>query len=151
MAQSPAERMGLLQTVLHLLDRAIGLLPVEWAERGRALLADLFLGRSEDERQVLQALDEALSRWLRDCDLAGFDRPVPLAVAREAWLGALDELFQEEEWGADPEAVRELTARLQAALLRYGLPATLAEDGTGIDIRAVGDAGGPTSSPPAVV
>jgi exodeoxyribonuclease V gamma subunit len=65
--------------------------PVEWAERGRALLADLFLGRSEDERQVLQALDEALSRWLRDCDLAGFDRPVPLAVAREAWLAALDE------------------------------------------------------------
>lgn len=65
--------------------------PAEWAERGRQLLAQLFRATNEDERQALQALDEALSHWLRDCALAGFDQPVPLAVAREAWLEALEE------------------------------------------------------------
>lgn len=36
LAETPAERLGLLQTVLRLIDRAVGLLPGDWAERMRA-------------------------------------------------------------------------------------------------------------------
>lgn len=64
--------------------------PVDWAERLRALLADLFDARDERERGVLAALDDALRQWLDDCQRADFDAPVPLAVARTAWLDALD-------------------------------------------------------------
>jgi exodeoxyribonuclease V gamma subunit len=36
-------------------------------------------------------LNEALQNWLETCASAEFDEAVPLAVLREAWLGALDE------------------------------------------------------------
>jgi len=65
--------------------------PSAWAERLRRLLAELFDAREERERLLLAALDEALLRWLDDCQRAGFDASVPLAVARTAWLDALDE------------------------------------------------------------
>lgn len=65
--------------------------PVDWADRLRVLLGDLFDARDERERGVLAALDEALLRWLDDCQRAEFDAPVPLAVARTAWLDALDQ------------------------------------------------------------
>ncbi|HSI50864.1 MAG TPA: exodeoxyribonuclease V subunit gamma [Ideonella sp.] len=65
--------------------------PAQWAERGRALLADLFRAGSDDERQTLAALDDALATWLDACAQAGFEAEVPLAVTREAWLDALDE------------------------------------------------------------
>ena len=60
MAQSPAERMGLLQTVLHLLDRAIGLLPVEWAERMRHTVT----GDLEHEARIERSYDDLRTRTL---------------------------------------------------------------------------------------
>ena len=52
-SESPAERMSLLQTVLRLLDRAVGLLPKEWADRIRGTAsADL-----EREREIERAYD----------------------------------------------------------------------------------------------
>ena len=63
--------------------------PAQWAERARALLAQCFEAQTEAERQALQALRQALDDWLRACDGAGFEQPVPLAVAREAWLQTL--------------------------------------------------------------
>jgi hypothetical protein len=52
-AESPAERMGLLQTVLRLIDRAVGLLPPEWADRMRGTVSsDL-----ERERKIERAYD----------------------------------------------------------------------------------------------
>jgi len=63
--------------------------PTQWAERGRALLAALFKPRDDNDRNALSALDRALSDWVRACDEAGFAEPVPLAVARSAWLDAL--------------------------------------------------------------
>ena len=52
-AESPAERMGLLQTVLRLIDRAVGLLPREWADRMRGTVSsDL-----ERERKIERAYD----------------------------------------------------------------------------------------------
>ena len=52
-AESPAERMSLLQTVLRVLDRAVGMLPREWAGRMRALVN----GDLDRERKVERAYD----------------------------------------------------------------------------------------------
>ena len=65
--------------------------PVDWAERLRTLVADLFDASDDVERALLAALDTALASWLQACALAGFNEPVDLAVAREAWLQALDQ------------------------------------------------------------
>ena len=59
-AESPADRMSLLQTVLRLVDRAVGLLPGEWAERMRASVN----GDLERERRTERAYDELRKRTL---------------------------------------------------------------------------------------
>jgi exodeoxyribonuclease V gamma subunit len=63
--------------------------PAQWAERGRALLSAMFKPRDDNDRNALSALDQALTDWVRACGEAGFAEPVPLAVARSAWLEAL--------------------------------------------------------------
>lgn len=63
--------------------------PTVWAERGRALLQALFLPADDADRLALDALELALAHWLQACDRAGFDTPVPLDVARCAWMDAL--------------------------------------------------------------
>ena len=65
--------------------------PAQWAERLRALVASCFEATDDADRAVLAALDDALSSWLQACELAGFAGEVDLAVAREAWLGGVDE------------------------------------------------------------
>jgi exodeoxyribonuclease V gamma subunit len=65
--------------------------PAAWAERLRALVTAFFAATDDSDRAVLAAVDDALSTWLHACELAGFADPVELAVAREAWLGAVDE------------------------------------------------------------
>jgi exodeoxyribonuclease V gamma subunit len=65
--------------------------PAEWGEQARALLAAFFDGSEETDRLTLAQLREALQSWLETCENAEFAEAVPLAVLREAWLGALDE------------------------------------------------------------
>ena len=65
--------------------------PTQWAERFRALQADLLLAHSDDERQTLAALDKALGTCLAHAEQAQFSATLPLDVAREAWLNAVDE------------------------------------------------------------
>ena len=66
--------------------------PAQWGERLRALLADGFdAGRDDDDALALQRLDDALADWEQACADAGFAGPLPLAVVREHWLGAIDE------------------------------------------------------------
>jgi exodeoxyribonuclease V gamma subunit len=67
------------------------LTPAEWGARARALMARFFRGRDDDDRMMLNQLDEALQCWLEICENALFDEPVPLAVMREAWLSELDQ------------------------------------------------------------
>jgi len=64
--------------------------PASWAERLRALLTDLVRATDDIDRQTLAALDDALERWLDACFDAGFDAELPLNVAGEAWLSALE-------------------------------------------------------------
>lgn len=52
-ADSPVDRTGLLQTVLRLMDRAIGMLPAEWAARMRRSIS----GDLDRERRAEQAYD----------------------------------------------------------------------------------------------
>lgn len=63
--------------------------PLQWAERGRAMLAALFKPQGDADRNALAALDQALNDWTRAADQANFADAVPLAVARSAWLEAL--------------------------------------------------------------
>ena len=65
--------------------------PAEWGEQARALLAAFFDASDEADRLTLGQLQDALQNWLETCDNAEFTEAVPLAVLREAWLGALDE------------------------------------------------------------
>ncbi|MDZ7813602.1 MAG: hypothetical protein U5L74_10970 [Ideonella sp.] len=82
----------LLERLLHWAQAlATPASPTGWAERFRALLADLLLAQSDDERQTLAALDKALGTWLAHSADAQFTTELPLDVAREAWLNAVDE------------------------------------------------------------
>ena len=65
--------------------------PAEWGVQARALLAAFFKAGEEGDRLTLAQLEQALQDWLETCEGAEFSGEVPLAVLREAWLGALDE------------------------------------------------------------
>jgi hypothetical protein len=54
LSETPVERMTLLQTVLRLIDRAVGLLPGEWAERMRVSAS----GDLDRERKIQRAYDD---------------------------------------------------------------------------------------------
>ncbi len=65
--------------------------PAQWHVRCRALLEVFLDPADEDDRLMLSSLDDALGRWLDDCEDAGFDAPVTLPVLREGWLAGVDE------------------------------------------------------------
>jgi exodeoxyribonuclease V gamma subunit len=67
------------------------LTPMEWGERARALIARFFRARDDEDRMMLNQLEESLQCWLEVCENALFDEPVPLGVMREAWLSELDQ------------------------------------------------------------
>jgi exodeoxyribonuclease V gamma subunit len=67
------------------------LTPKEWGERARALMSRFFRARDDEDRMMLNQLDEALQCWLEICENALFEEPVPLGVMREAWLSELDQ------------------------------------------------------------
>lgn len=61
-ADSPIERISLLQTVMRMLDRALGLLPAEWAARMRGTIG----GDLDRERRVEKAYDDLRNHTLDD-------------------------------------------------------------------------------------
>lgn len=66
LVDSPAERVSLLQTVLGVLDRAVGLLPAAWADRiRRSALSDL-----ADEQRLDRAYAVMRARVLEDSSKA---------------------------------------------------------------------------------
>lgn len=77
LSDTPGERATLLQSVLRLLDRAVGMLPDEWARRVRGgVMADL-----ERDREIERAYANLRQRTLasaaklsRKGDRAGFER-----------------------------------------------------------------------------
>jgi exodeoxyribonuclease V gamma subunit len=67
------------------------LTPREWGERARALMARFFRASDDQDRMMLNQLEESLQCWLEICENALFEEPVPLGVMREAWLSELDQ------------------------------------------------------------
>jgi exodeoxyribonuclease V gamma subunit len=65
--------------------------PAHWGERARELIQAFFVPNDESDQQILGRLDEYLQNWLASCFDAGYAESVPLAVVREAWMGAIDE------------------------------------------------------------
>ena len=81
----------LVEALNHWFEQARGrATPALWAERGRALLQAFFDPVDERDRATVAALHDALRAWLEACATAGFEQPVDLAVAREAWLSSVD-------------------------------------------------------------
>jgi exodeoxyribonuclease V gamma subunit len=64
--------------------------PASWVARFRTLLAGLVRPLDEADRQTLAALEAALLAWQEACDQAAFDEPLPLDVAAQAWMDALE-------------------------------------------------------------
>ena len=62
LTETPAERISLLQTVMRLIDRAIGMLPAEWASRMRTTVG----GDLERERKTEQAYQELRTKTLEE-------------------------------------------------------------------------------------
>lgn len=65
--------------------------PTEWSRRFRALLARFFLAEGERETMTLDALHAGLDDWDELCARVGLREPLPLNVAREAWLAGIDQ------------------------------------------------------------
>jgi hypothetical protein len=61
-ADSPIERISLLQTVMRLIDRAMGFMPPEWASRMRGTAG----GELERERRVEKAYDDLRNDTLKE-------------------------------------------------------------------------------------
>ena len=79
-ADSPVERIGLLRTVMRMIDRAIGMLPAEWASRMRKTAA----GQLESEQKIEQAYNDLRTRTLDEAArLAAKGRAADLERLRE--------------------------------------------------------------------
>lgn len=60
--------------------------PGDWAATFTQLLATFFDPANDDDRLLLDQMNNALRHWLADCELAGFDNTLPLAHARQGWF-----------------------------------------------------------------
>ncbi|GHU08425.1 RecBCD enzyme subunit RecC [Betaproteobacteria bacterium] len=91
-----ARLLGPLTRLLDTLEDTRGTLtrptpPSEWGERFRKLLTDFFRAKDEQDEALITRLQDALDNWLELCEAANLVENLPLAIAREAWLGALDQ------------------------------------------------------------
>jgi hypothetical protein len=68
-SDSPPERVSLLQTVLRLIDRAVGSMPAEWVNRMRRSAN----GELEREQRTERAYDELRTRTLEEAARLGAD------------------------------------------------------------------------------
>jgi hypothetical protein len=80
LSDSAAERIGLLRTVMRLIDRAIGLLPAEWATRMRRTVG----GDLDRELRTEQAYNDLRTRSLEEVNkLAAKGRAADLEKLRD--------------------------------------------------------------------
>jgi hypothetical protein len=79
-AETPGERVGLLQTVMRLIDRVIGLMPAEWAARMRSSVS----GDLDRERRTEAAYADLRTRTLEEAaKLASRGRASDLEALRD--------------------------------------------------------------------
>ncbi|WP_312564947.1 exodeoxyribonuclease V subunit gamma [Comamonas sp.] len=100
-----AELAGVLAAVLERLMRwwreaLQDAQPDVWAQRLRQLAQDMFDPQDDVEQALLDGLEQSLARWQEACDQASYAQPIPLAVAQEAWLQALEQPALEQRFRA---------------------------------------------------
>jgi hypothetical protein len=79
-AESPVERIGLLKTVMRLIDRAMAMMPGEWASRMRRVVA----GDLDREQKSEQAYNDLRTRTLEEANkLAARGRAADLEKLRD--------------------------------------------------------------------
>ena len=79
-AESPVERIGLLKTVMRLIDRAMAMMPGEWASRMRRVVT----GDLDREQRAEQAYTDLRTRTLEEANkLAARGRAADLEKLRE--------------------------------------------------------------------
>jgi len=65
--------------------------PLEWVQRIEALLSDCFDMQNPEALALEARVVAAMQKWLMACDDAEFNDAIPLAIARDSWLKALEE------------------------------------------------------------
>lgn len=65
--------------------------PVLWVERLQSLLKVFFRPVEDSENLLVNQLLRLLDDWLRTCESAQFDEPLPLSVMHETWLAGIEE------------------------------------------------------------
>ncbi|MCK8514967.1 exodeoxyribonuclease V subunit gamma [Methylonatrum kenyense] len=91
-----AALLGPLRALLDTLEQQLKAFrepgrPADWAQRIEALLTDCFALHGADELALESRVVGAMQGWTLACEEAGFDEPIPLSVARDAWLSALED------------------------------------------------------------
>ncbi len=91
-----AELVGNLARLLEVLEHHWRILrrpaaPGEWGERIRNLTADFFQFSVSEDIIFGQHLEDLLEQWLDDCQAAGFNHELPLAVVADMLLTALEQ------------------------------------------------------------
>lgn len=100
-----AELAGVLAAVLERLMRwwdeaLVDAAPDVWAHRLRQLVQDMFDPQDDVEQALLDGLEQSLARWQEACDQAGYVQTIPLSVAQEAWMQALEQPTLEQRFRA---------------------------------------------------
>lgn len=65
--------------------------PLEWVQRTEALLSDCFDMQNSEALALESRVVAAMQKWLMACDDAEFNDAIPLTIARDSWLKALEE------------------------------------------------------------
>lgn len=91
-----AALLGPLKQLLDTLDLQLGAFrqpgrPLEWVQRIEALLSDCFDMQNPEALALESRVVPAMQKWLTACDDAGFNDAIPLTIARDSWLKALEE------------------------------------------------------------
>ncbi|GGC04108.1 RecBCD enzyme subunit RecC [Marinobacterium zhoushanense] len=82
----------LLDDLRALLQRIRDAQPaVAWRETLTWLLDTFLAPASDADLVLLERLNDELQQWTQGCIDAGLEAPLPLTVAREAWLGNVDQ------------------------------------------------------------
>ncbi|MBD9403528.1 exodeoxyribonuclease V subunit gamma [Comamonas sp. CMM02] len=100
-AQLAGVLAAVLERLMHWWNEALQeAVPDVWAQRLRQLAQDMFDPQDEVEQALLDGLEQSLSRWQSACEEAAYAQPIPLAVAQEAWLQALEQPSLEQRFRA---------------------------------------------------
>ena len=124
-AESPVERIGLLQTVMRLIDRAIGMMPGEWAARMRRTVS----GDLEREQRIEQAYDDLRTRTLEEAAKLA-------ARGRDADLERLRDKVREEDRRLGGQRAGDVAALLATIDLEAAAAIAAREARQGVEQRA---------------